>query len=107
MRQRFVMRMYRMSPSNPPVMRANNAADMVFICLLRLGMRLLYRSAGLVLVDPLPVPDQVLLSTHGGKEWLWWALCGHPVGVVGFLVASAALCGLPAFFVALSPAFFE
>jgi hypothetical protein len=33
--------------------------------------------------------------------------CGHPVGVVGFLVASAALGGLSAFFVALSAAFFE
>jgi hypothetical protein len=56
---------------------------------------------------PLPVPDSVLLSIVGGKEWLWWALCGHPVGVVGFLVASAPFCGLPAFFVALASSFFE
>jgi hypothetical protein len=70
-------------------------------------MRLLCRSAGFVLVGPLTVPDQVLLSTHGGKEWLWWALCGHPVGVVWFLVASAGFCGLSAFFVALAAAFFE
>jgi hypothetical protein len=77
------------------------------LMLLLLGMRLLWRSAGFVLVDPLPVPDSVLLSIVGGKEWLWWALCGHPVGVVGFGVASAALGGLSAFFVALASAFFE
>jgi hypothetical protein len=70
-------------------------------------MRLLWRSAGLVLADPLPVPDQVLLSTLGGKEWLWWALCGHPVGVVGFLVAFAGFGGTSAFFVALASSFFE